>query len=70
MPYMSWPAFLQSVRDAVDALLELGYDPSMKGRLLRSAYSLQALRYSGASIRKSAELLMATGTAPRVARYC
>jgi hypothetical protein len=54
---------------APNALLELGYDPSMKGRLLRSATSLAVLRISGAKIRRTAEVLMAAGTAPRVARH-
>jgi hypothetical protein len=61
---------MQTLRGTVDALLELGYDPSMKGRLLRSATSLQVLHYSGARIRQIAEVLMAAGTAPRVARHC
>jgi hypothetical protein len=60
---------IQTLRGTVDALLELGYDPSMKGRLLRSAYSLRVLCYSGAKIRRTAEVLTAAGTAPRVARH-
>jgi hypothetical protein len=53
----------------VDALLELGYDSSMKGRLLGSATSLDVLRLSGAKIRRTAEALMAAGTLPSVARH-
>jgi hypothetical protein len=60
---------IQTLQGTVDALLELGYDPSMKGRLLRSAYSLNVLCFSGSKIRRTAEVLTAAGTAPRVARH-
>jgi hypothetical protein len=60
---------IQAVRGAVDALLELGYDPSMKGRLLSSTVSMNVLCRGGAVIRRTAEVLTAAGIAPRVARH-
>jgi hypothetical protein len=56
----------QSLRDTVDAMLELGYDSAMKDKLLNSAVALSILSYTSANIRRTAGVLREAGIAERI----
>jgi hypothetical protein len=47
----------QTLRDTVDAMLELGYDPTMKDTLLKSTHTLNILCRASAPIRQTADVL-------------
>jgi hypothetical protein len=56
----------QRLGDTVDAMLELGYDSSMKGKLLNSTFTLMILAHTSAAIRQTADVLREAGIAERI----
>jgi hypothetical protein len=56
----------QNLKDVVDIMLELGYDSSMKYKLMKNAVALNILCCKSARVRQTVDVLREAGIAERV----